>query len=352
MSLMTLLEQAQGGGLYAAVARSLDLDDAETRKAMRKLCPAIAQRLQDKAAADPDLFQTLLDLIEEGAEGSPLDTVEALTGAEAVADGNAILEDAYGSRNQAMVALRAVDETIPERELRKLAPISATAVVAALAQANRPMALAASSAAPARSGTGGEGIIATLVSAIIAGIVSALSRQLTSRTRRRTARYSRTRSKRKTSRTPKAADHHRIGGGRFPRHTRQSRQGTGQPLAPAHLPAPLPAPGALLHRQGGVDGERQAGGPAQILPGEADVPQHAVIQQVEPRNRAPGTPVADQAPQDRGRSGGLRGLGAAQGIISHGKSSSIRKDHSFPCFPPSVGRPLPLCDELKMPFFN
>ncbi len=202
MSLMTLLEQAQGGGLYSAVARSLDLDDGQTRKAMRKLCPAIAARLQEKAAADPELFQTLLDLIEDGAEASPLDSVEALTGAEAVADGNAILDDAFGSRNDAMVALRQVDETIPERELRKLAPISATAVVAALAQANRPMALSAS-AAPARSGTGGEGIIATLVSAIIAGIVSALSRQLSSRSRRRTARYSRTRSKRKTSRTPR-----------------------------------------------------------------------------------------------------------------------------------------------------
>lgn len=202
MSLMTLLEQAQGGGLYTAVARSLDLDEGETRKAMRQLCPAIATRLQEKAAADHDLFQTLLDLIEDGAEGSPLDTVDSLTGAEAVADGNDILEDVYGSRNQAMVALRQVDETIPERELRKLAPISATAVVAALAQANRPMALAAS-AAPARSGTGGEGIIATLISAIIAGIVSALSRKLAPRTRRPTARYSRTRSKRKTSRTPR-----------------------------------------------------------------------------------------------------------------------------------------------------
>lgn len=201
MSLMTLLEQAQGGGLYTAVARSLDLDEGETRKAMRQLCPAIATRLQEKAAADQDLFQTLLDLIEDGAEGSPLDTVDSLTGAEAMADGNAILEDVYGSRNQAMVALRQVDETIPERELRKLAPISATAVVAALAQANRPMALAAS-AAPARSSTGGEGIIATLISAIIAGIVSALSRKLAPRTRRRTARYSRTRSKRKTTRTP------------------------------------------------------------------------------------------------------------------------------------------------------
>ena len=69
MSLMTLLEQAQGGGLFANVARSLDLDEAETRKAMRKLCPAIAERLKDKAAADEDLFQSLLDLIEDGGAG-------------------------------------------------------------------------------------------------------------------------------------------------------------------------------------------------------------------------------------------------------------------------------------------
>lgn len=202
MSLMTLLEQAQGGGLYSAVARSLDLDDAATRHAMRKLCPAIAARLQEKAAVDADLFGTLLELIADGAEASPLDTAENLTGAEALADGNAILDDVYGSRNEAMVALRQVDGTIPERELRKLAPISATAVVAALAQANRPMALAASGPRPG-TGTGGEGIIATLVSAIIAGIVSALSRKLTPRTRRRTARYSRTRSRRKTSRAPR-----------------------------------------------------------------------------------------------------------------------------------------------------
>ena len=113
MSLMTLLEQAQGGGLYSAVARSLDLDEAETRKAMRKLCPAIAAQLQEKAAADDELFQSLLDLIEDGAEASPLEDAEALTGAEAMADGNAILDDIYGSRNEAMVALREADGTSP-----------------------------------------------------------------------------------------------------------------------------------------------------------------------------------------------------------------------------------------------
>jgi hypothetical protein len=198
MSLMSLLEQAQGGGLFANVARNLDLDGAETQKAMRKLCPAIAARLKEKAAADDGLFQTLLDLVEDGGQGSPLDDAEALTGPEAIADGNAILDDIYGSRNGAMVALRAVDQSIPERELSKLAPISATAVVAALAAANRPMALSAA-AQPARSGTAGEGFMGALVSAIIAGIVSALTRQFTTRSRRRSTGYARTRSRRKTT---------------------------------------------------------------------------------------------------------------------------------------------------------
>ena len=197
MSLMTLLEQAQGGRLYSAVAQSLDLDEAETRKAMRKLCPAIADRLHEKAERDEELFQTLIDLIESGAGSSPLDSAETLTGAEAIADGNAILDDVYGSRNEAMVALRQVDETIPERELSKLAPISATAVVAALAQANRPMALAA--AQPAASSQAAQGFFGALVAAIIAGIVSALTKQLKPRTTRRRTSYARTRSQRKTT---------------------------------------------------------------------------------------------------------------------------------------------------------
>jgi hypothetical protein len=202
MSLMTLLEQAQGGRLYSAVAQSLDLDDAETRKAMRKLCPAIADKLHEKAARDEELFQTLIDLIEGGAGASPLDTPETLTGAEAVADGNAILDDIYGSRNGAMVALRQVDETIPERELSKLAPISATAVVAALAQANRPMALAA---AQPVAGQAPQGFFGALLAAIIAGIVSALTKQLKPRTTRRRTSYARTRNQRKTTAKSRSA---------------------------------------------------------------------------------------------------------------------------------------------------
>jgi hypothetical protein len=201
MSLMSMLDQAQGGRLFTVVARSIDLDAAQTRKAMTKLCPAIAERLHARAARDEELFQSLLDLISDNGAASPLEDADALTGAEAVSDGNAILDDVFGSRSVAMAALRAADPSIPERELAKLAPISATAVVAALEQANQPLALA-SQPAPAAASSSGQGFFAALAAAIIAGIVSALTRKLGASTRRRrSTTYSRTRTQRRTATT-------------------------------------------------------------------------------------------------------------------------------------------------------
>lgn len=197
MSLMSMLDQAQGGGLYAAVAKSVDLDEAQTRKAMASLCPAIAQRLHARAMEDEDLFQSLLDLIADNGAGNPLEDGDALTGTEAVSDGNAILDDVFGSRSAAMAALRAADPAVPERELAKLAPISATATLAALAQANRPLALA-TQPLPAAGAASGQGFFSALVAAIIAGVVSALTRKLTAPTRRRTT-YSRSRTQRRST---------------------------------------------------------------------------------------------------------------------------------------------------------
>ena len=96
-----------------------------------------------------------------------------------------------------MVALREADSKIPERELSKLAPISAVAVVAALAQSNRPMALAA--AQPVAGSSAASGFFGALISAIVAGIVAALTKQLAPKPRRRTTSYYRTRTQRKTT---------------------------------------------------------------------------------------------------------------------------------------------------------
>lgn len=202
MSLMSMLDRAQAGRLFAHVAESVDLDEAQTRSAMGRLCPAIAERLHARAAEDDELFQSLLDLIADNGAGSPLEDGESLTNDEAVSDGNAILDDVFGSRSAAMAALRAVDASLPERELAKLAPISATAVVAALAAANKPLALAAAEPMPAAGAASGQGFFGALVAAIVAGIVSALGRELTSSTRRRRSTgYARSRSRRRTATT-------------------------------------------------------------------------------------------------------------------------------------------------------
>lgn len=202
MSLTSMLDQAQGGRLFVNVARSLDLDAGQTRSAMAKLCPAIAEKLHTRAAEDEELFQSLLDLITDNGAGSPLDDGDGLTGAEAVSDGNAILDDVFGSRSAAMAALREADPGLPERELARLAPISATAVVAALAQANRPLALANVGAPQQAAGSGAtQGFMGALISAIVAGIIGALTKKLTASTRRRrtTTSYSRSRTQRRTT---------------------------------------------------------------------------------------------------------------------------------------------------------
>lgn len=198
MSLMTMLNQAAGGKLFSELAQNLSLDEGTMRNAMAKLCPAIASALHDKAARDDDLFQSLLDLIEDGEEASTLDSPHSLTSAEAMADGTRILDDVFGSREKAVVALRKVEPALPENDLNTLSPICATIVVAALAKANRPMALAA--AAPQQVAGEKGGFLGALVSAIIAGLVSALVKQFSPR-RRRTTSYSTARTKRRTTRS-------------------------------------------------------------------------------------------------------------------------------------------------------
>ena len=198
MSLMTMLDQAAGGTMFSELARNLSLDEATMRNAMAKLCPAIAAALHDRAAKDDELFQSLLDLIEDGEEASTLDAPYSLTSAEAMADGTRILDDVFGSREKAVVALRKVEPALPENDLNTLSPICATIVVAALAKANQPMPLAAAAPQPAAGEKGG--FLGALVSAIIAGIISALVKQLTPR-RRRTTSYSTARGKRRTTRS-------------------------------------------------------------------------------------------------------------------------------------------------------
>lgn len=207
MSLMTMLEKAQGGSFFANAAAAAGIEPNEAREALGTLCPAIAQQLRARAENDSAAFDNLLDLLEEGGDTGDLDDPVALTGPEAVADGNAILEDVYGSRNAAITAARKLAPQIAETGLTKLTAIAAVSVLAALSRSTAMTPLAA--AAPAKKE--GGGLLDTIISAVIKGAIQGASRQLAPRRRRR--RYSsylgrtrRRKTTRRRARTPSLDD--------------------------------------------------------------------------------------------------------------------------------------------------
>jgi hypothetical protein len=196
MALIDMLAGAQGGAFFANVAAASGLGAAETKIVFTAIGPAIAGQLKGKAEADPESFEDLLDLLEDGGDAD-LDDSEAMTGAEAVADGNAILADIYGSRNAAIVDMRKLAGDIPEASLERLAAVAATAVLAALARSQavvQPLAGAQTAADTA------GGLLGTIVSAIVTGAVQGAARQLAPRRRRSYSSYFGTRRRRTTRR--------------------------------------------------------------------------------------------------------------------------------------------------------
>ncbi len=180
MAIIDLLSAAQGGQFFANVGRATGLTARDSEMAIASLAPAIAAKLKDKAAADPEAFDQLLDLLEEGGDNSDLDDVDAMLGAESLSDGKAILADLYGA---------AADETLGKlaphltgEALEKISAISATGVLAALAASNANT-LASS------GDTGGGGIISVIIAALLKGLMQGASRQLAPRRRRRRYNY-------------------------------------------------------------------------------------------------------------------------------------------------------------------
>lgn len=195
MALMDIVAGAQGGTLFADAGKAVGVSAGEAETAMAALCPAIAHQLRAKSQDDADTFESLLDLLEDGADGG----AGPLTDGEAIADGNAILDDIYGSREAAISAMRKLAGEIPETSLGKISAISATAVLAALARSHAAMPLAG--AAPAAAS--GGGLLGTIVAELIKGAVQGAARSLTPKRRRRrsyTSYFGRKRKSRTTAR--------------------------------------------------------------------------------------------------------------------------------------------------------
>ena len=194
VGLIDMLAGGQGGRLYANAGAAAGLSPDEAAKAMAAISPAIAQKLKAAAEADPQLFDSLLELINDGAAVDTLSDPQAFVSAETVSDGNAILEEIYGSRDAAIKDMRKLAD-LPEGSLLKLAPLCASTVVAALTRANAPAALANVNTL---SSGGGGSIMGTIVEALVKGVMQGVSRQLQPKRRRSYSSY----FGRKKTRTP------------------------------------------------------------------------------------------------------------------------------------------------------
>jgi hypothetical protein len=197
MGLMDIRRGAQNGDFFTNAGRAAGVDAAAAERALGRFAPDILVQLR-KRAEEPQAFEGLLDLREDGNGDAFLDDPSLMDDPELVSDGEAVLADIYGSAETARKALAIAPD---DRAMHRLAAIGATAVLAALARSyNQPLGLAGAQQAAA----GGEeqgGILSSIISAVIKGAVQSATRELMpKRRRRRSTSYFGTRRKRTTRR--------------------------------------------------------------------------------------------------------------------------------------------------------
>jgi hypothetical protein len=199
MSIISILETAESGRFFANAAKAAGVSDEQARTVSAHFAPAIAQRLKDKAAKDPEAFERLLDLIEEG-DAAELQEDGALTDRDAIEDGTTILADLYGTAAEANAVFKGLAGPIEKASASTLAAINATAVLAALSAAHAPQAAVANPSGD--TGSSGGGFFSVLIASLVKGLLQGASRQLAPRRRRR-RRYSSYYGRRRTTRRRK-----------------------------------------------------------------------------------------------------------------------------------------------------
>jgi hypothetical protein len=198
MALMDILRGAHKGEFFANAGRAVGVDAAVAERMLSELAPRIVLQLK-KRAEEPQAFEGLLDLLEDGNGDAFLDDESLMDDPELVSDGEAVLADIYGSAAAAQKALKIKSG---DAATQKLAAIGASAVLAALARSyNQPLGLVGAEPAASRGEEDEQGgIFSTIVEAVIKGAVQGATRQLAPKRRRRTTDYFGTRRKRTTRR--------------------------------------------------------------------------------------------------------------------------------------------------------
>jgi len=200
MALMDILTQAQGGAFYANAGKAVGIPPDEARAALDALCPAIALKLRQSAENEVTL-DALLEIIEDGDGDAFLDDPALIGDPEVSKDGNAILADVYGTKTAALKEAKALAPDLDKKALGALTAIAATSVVAALARSQRQSIMMPAMGIQQVAGTGGGGLLGTIVSAVIEGAIKGAMRELAPKPRRRRSSYAAARRRRSKTKT-------------------------------------------------------------------------------------------------------------------------------------------------------
>lgn len=189
MSMMSELDEAQGGQLYRRLGEITGLSPAHARQAMEGFCPSIAARLMERSR-DREAYETLLALLDDNEDD--LTSGGDLAGEDVLEDGRFVLAEIYGSEEQArdQTVATAGALGIEHRAAEKLHPIAAALVLSILSRRYRQQEdnqeQAQASETGSATGAGRPSIIGIVLAAIGSAIVRALVSQLLPRRRRRT----------------------------------------------------------------------------------------------------------------------------------------------------------------------
>ncbi len=201
MALMDILTQAQGGAFYANAGKAVGIPPDQARAALAALCPAIALKLR-QSAENEETFDALLEIIEDGDGDGFLDDPALIGDPEVAKDGNAILTDVYGTKTAALKETKNLAPGLDKKALGTLTAIAATSVVAALARSQRQSTMMPAMGVQQAAGTGGGGLLGTIVSAVIEGAIKGAVRELAPKPRRRRrTSYASARRRRRTTKT-------------------------------------------------------------------------------------------------------------------------------------------------------
>ena len=135
MSLLDLLLSDDNKPAMAEMSRQFDLNETETRSAVKELIPALTRGMQKNSNDTPGL-DDLLDALKTGKHGGYLDQPSSLGLDTTRNDGNDILGHIFGNKQVSRdVASRASERSgISSTILKKMLPIVATIVMGQLSK--------------------------------------------------------------------------------------------------------------------------------------------------------------------------------------------------------------------------